>query len=305
MRVAVIGATGFIGRALVRELTDHGHAVIALTRRPESARGLFGEHRTSVMIERWDPAIQAPLSACDAVANLAGEKVSGRWTPAKKAEIKSSRVDGTRAVVEAIERMETRPQAFVCASAVGYYGDRGDEVLTEESPPGDDFLAEVCKEWEAEAKRVERLGVRSASVRVGIVMGRGGGALEEMEKPFRLGVGGKLGDGRQWVPWVHRADIAGIFRHAIEHPEISGPANGVAPEPVRNETLTGMLAQALRRPALLAVPGFALRLYLGEFADAVLGGQRVVPKVAQESGYRFRFPTLAAAFDDLYPKRAA
>jgi uncharacterized protein (TIGR01777 family) len=297
MKIAITGATGFIGRAVSRELAQQGHSILALTRRPEAVAGGLGPGVEAV---KWDAFSPAPLPPCDAVVHLAGESVAGRWTPAKKARIRDSRIQGTRALVDGIARMPEKPSVLVSASAVGYYGDRGDEILTESSPPGHDFLAEVCAGWEAEAERAESLSLRVARVRLGIVLGRDGGALPMMALPFRFGLGGRLGSGRQWVSWIHREDAVGLFLHALERAEVSGPVNASAPEPVTNADLTRALAKALRRPAILPVPGFALKLAVGEMAGSLLGGQRALPDAALKSGYTFRYPDLAVALDEIY-----
>lgn len=297
MRIAMTGATGFIGRALSEALAAKGHAVLALTRRPDAAKGDFG---AGVEVFGWDPGKPAPLPPCDAVVHLAGESVAGRWTTEKKRKIRDSRVQGTRSLVDSIARMDAKPSALVSASGIGYYGDRGEEVLTEAAPPGEDFLAQVCVEWEAEAQRAETLGLRVARVRLGVVLDEGGGALPLMALPIRLGVGGKLGSGRQWVAWIHRDDAVGLFRHALERDDLSGPVNACAPEPIRNAELTKELAKVLHRPAIVPVPAFALRLVVGEMAETLLGGQRALPKAVQETGYAFQYPTLRAALEEIY-----
>jgi uncharacterized protein (TIGR01777 family) len=290
MRVAVTGATGFVGRALCTELSRGGHRVLALTRDPKRAHALL----PGVEAIAWDAA-DTGLPTVDAVVNLAGESVAGRWSDAKKRKIRESRVSGTRRLVEAIARAEQRPAAFVSTSAVGYYGDRGEETLTEASGPGADFLAEVCRDWEAEAQRAAGLGLRVVVLRLGVVLDRDGGPLAQMLTPFRLGAGGPLGSGKQWFPWIHRADAAGLFRFALERSEVTGALNAVAPEQARNGEFARSLGRALHRPALLPAPALALRLLLGEFADTLLGSQRVLPERTQAAGYEYRFPQLDAA----------
>ena len=290
MRVAVTGATGFIGRELCAELVRDGHRVVALTRDPRRAQAAL----PGALVANWgDPA--AALPPVDGVVNLAGESVAGRWSEEKKRRLRESRIAGTRRLVEAIASAVERPTVLVSASAVGYYGDRGEETLTEASGPGRDFLAQLCQEWEAEAQSAEALGLRVARLRLGVVLDRDGGALSQMLTLFRLGAGGPLGSGRQWFPWVHRADVVGLCRFALETAEASGPINAVAPHLVRNSEFARALGQALHRPALAPAPAFALRLVLGEFAETLLGSQRVLPERAEALGYAFRFPQLAPA----------
>jgi uncharacterized protein len=296
MRILVTGATGFVGRRLVEEFHRQGHSLWALTRDPEAAR------RDLPLLEKaygWNPLQQVPpadaFSGVDAVVHLAGESVSGRWTEEKKQSIRDSRVLGTVNLVKTIVRLETRPQVMVSASAIGYYGDRGEEELTENSAPGDDFLAEVCQQWEKEAGKVEWGGVRSARVRTGIVLGPGGGALGAMLMPFRLGAGGPLGSGRQWWSWVHRDDLVALILHLIEHPDFSGSVNGTAPEPARQKDFAKVLGRVLWRPALLPAPAFALKIALGGFSTELLSSKRVLPKAALDLGFHFQYPQLEAA----------
>jgi uncharacterized protein len=290
MRVAMTGATGFIGRELCAALLRDGHQVVALTREPQRAQAVL----PGAEVAAWGDA-PAALPAVDAVVNLAGESVAGRWSEAKKRRMRDSRIAGTRRLVAAIEAAAARPAVLVSASAVGYYGDRGEEMLTEASSAGSDFLAQLCQDWEAEARRTEALGLRVALLRLGVVLDRNGGALAQMLTPFRLGAGGPLGSGRQWFPWAHRADVVGLFRFALEKPEATGAINAVAPQLVRQGEFAAALGQALRRPAFVPTPAFALRLLFGEFAETLLGGQRVLPERAEALGYSFRFPQLAPA----------
>ncbi len=296
MRILVTGATGFVGARLVEEFHRQGHALVALSRNPDGAK-----HRLPLLEQAysWDPLVELPpaeaFTGVDAVVHLAGESVVGRWTEEKKQAIRDSRVLGTANLVKTIVRLETRPQVMVSASAIGYYGDRGDEELTEESAPGDDFLAETCQQWEKEAGKVEWGGVRSARVRTGIVLGPGGGALQAMLTPFRLGAGGPLGSGRQWWSWVHRDDVVSLILYLIEHPDFSGSVNGTAPEPMRQKDFAKVLGRVLWRPALLPAPAFALKLVLGGFSTELLSSKRVLPKTAGELGFRFQYPHLEAA----------
>jgi len=302
MRALVTGATGFIGRALVREL----EAPVVLTRDLDRARRVLGP---GVEAYRWDPRAGPPpaeaLADVSQVFHLAGEPVAaGRWTHARKERILESRVRGTRSLVGALEALRQRPRVLVSASAVGYYGDRGEEILEETSPPGDGFLTEVTLAWEAEANRAATLGIRVVTPRIGIVLGLGGGALARMLLPFKLGLGGRLGDGRQWMPWVHLDDLVGLLRHGAAGSEIAGPMNAVSPAPVTNREFTKALATALGRPAIFPAPRAMLRLVFGEMALVLLASQRVLPRVALATGYQFRYPTLAEAFRALLGAKA-
>lgn len=292
MRALVTGATGFIGPRLVERL----ERPVVLSRNPQRASAELN----GIEAHGWDAEAGPPpadaLQGVEAVFHLAGDPVAaGRWTAAKKQRIRDSRVVGTRNMVQALAQLDAKPKVLVCASAVGIYGSRGDKELDESATPGDDFLADVCCAWEAEAQEAAKHGIRVANLRIGIVLGRGGGALSKMLTPFRLGLGGRLGDGKQWMPWVHVDDIAGLLLHAAAHDEIHGPINGVAPSPVTNREFTRILAAVLHRPAILPAPAFALRLALGEMSDLLLASQRVVPRVAQETGYEYRYTDLAAA----------
>jgi uncharacterized protein (TIGR01777 family) len=245
-----------------------------------------------------DPPAES-LEGSDAVVHLAGEPVAQRWNTAVKQRIRSSRVEGTRHLVKAISRLDRKPAVLVSGSAVGFYGSRGDEVLTEESAPGQGFLPQICEDWEQQAQQAGAEGVRVVCVRTGIVLGMEGGALPQMLPPFRLGVGGRLGSGRQWMPWIHIADIAGLIDFAVKTGSLQGPLNGCAPNPVTNEEFSRDLGQALHRPALLPVPEFSLKLLFGEMAGVMLASQRAVPKTALAHNYQFRFPQLPAALAQL------
>lgn len=295
MRALVTGATGFIGRRLVASLDRP----VVLSRRPEVARKVLGDVRAYA----WQPETGLPpaeaLEGVEAVFNFAGESVAGgRWSAERKNRIRASRVGGTRNLVAGLEAQKIRPRVLVSASAVGYYGSRGDEVLKEGAKPGDDFLAEVCAAWESEAGRASQLGVRVVTPRIGLVLGKGGGALERMLFPFKLGLGGRLGNGRHWVPWIHLDDLVNLFLHAANK-EISGALNAVGPAPVTNREFTRTLASALHRPAIFPVPEFALRLIFGELASVLLASQRVVPGVAEATNFRYRYPSLADALREI------
>jgi uncharacterized protein (TIGR01777 family) len=284
MNITVTGATGFIGRYLVKSLAGDGHSVRALSR---AAWNIFA----------GEPPAES-LRGADAVVHLAGAPVAQRWTRRAREEIRNGRVKGTHHLVTALSTLPQRPEVLVCASAIGIYGERGDEVLTEASPVASGFLADVCRDWEREAELAESLGMRVVKLRIGIALGRKGGALEKMLPPFRAFVGGKLGPGSQWMSWIHIADIVGLIRYALDHP-VSGVVNATAPNPVRNSEFARELGSALHRPAIFPVPAVALRALLGQMADVLLASQRVLPKAAETAGYRFTFPELGPALRDL------
>ncbi|HYA62533.1 MAG TPA: TIGR01777 family oxidoreductase [Candidatus Sulfotelmatobacter sp.] len=297
MKILVTGSTGLVGTALTGDLRREGHVVCRLVRPGTSTEGLRGTEGFDV---RWDPQtgdLGGAAVGADAVVNLAGAPIAeGRWTTERKKLLRTSRVDGTRALVYALAKMAARPRVLVSASAIGYYGNRGEEVLSEDSPPGTDFLGEIAKEWEAEAEKAEVLGTRVVRARFGVILAKNGGALPQMARPFRFGVGGRIGSGQQWMSWVTLDDVVAILRFALENGAVRGPLNVVAPQPVRNAEFTMALAKVLRRPALFPAPAFALRLALGEMADALLlSSQRVVPKELQRLGYRFLHPDVEAA----------
>jgi uncharacterized protein (TIGR01777 family) len=308
MRIMVTGATGFVGRPLCARLLQEGHSVVALTRNAERAQGVLGEEvRCLTWGSENDLEWQDAIGHVDTVVHLAGESVSGqRWTAEYKQKIRDSRILTTRALVEAIGRATPKPTALICASAVGYYGDRKDETLTEASPPGKDFLARTCQEWEAEACKAETPGLRVARMRIGIVLGRGGGALEQMlfplplpVSPFKLGLGGPIGSGLQWFPWIHLEDVVGLFAWAATTEGIGGAFNATAPNPVTNAEFVHAIGRILHRPTVAPMPAFLLKMALGEFAEALLGGQRALPIAAQQRGYRFRYERLEEALRPL------
>jgi len=300
MKILVTGSSGLVGTALVRALGRDGHMVCRLMR-PESAANNEVKDGFNVA---WNPATGELGGAAvgpDAVVNLAGASIAdGRWTAERKAVLRASRIDATRVLVEALAKMNVRPSVLVSASAIGIYGNRGDELLTEESKAGVDFLAELARDWEAEALKAEALGIRAVLARFGIILSREGGALAKMLLPFKLGAGGRLGSGQQWMSWVTLEDVVGILRMAIEKAAVRGAVNIVAPQPVRNAEFTKVLAKALHRPALFPAPAFALRLVLGEMADALLlSSQRVAPRAVEKTGYRFLHSDLSAALKSL------
>lgn len=304
MRVLMTGGTGVIGGAVAERLAASGHQLVILTRNPERA-GAGKPFLTAARRYRWNPEEAPPpreaFEGVDAVIHLAGEPVAaGRWTEEQKRRIRDSRVLGTRHLVEGMAAMkEARPPQLIAASAVGFYGDRGEELLDESSRPGTGYLSEVCQQWEAESMRAAVSGSRVVLLRIGVVLSPTGGALEKMLLPFKLGLGGRLGNGRQWFPWVHLVDIVGLIEFALNNQTISGPVNGVAPGIVTNEAFTRILAATLHRPVFLPVPEFALRLLTGEMAAVVLASQRVAPAVPLAGGYAFRFPSLESALRDL------
>jgi uncharacterized protein (TIGR01777 family) len=305
MKTLVIGATGLIGRSLCRSLAADGHTVAAVSRSLVKPKGLAISE-----IHQWDtqadPLPLAALSEVDAEVNLAGEPIDARrWSDQQKRRIRDSRVITTRNVVEGLRSVVRKPTVFVSGSAVGFYGDRGDEQLDEASAPGKGFMSELCEEWEREAERASELGIRVVQVRTGVVLSMEGGALKKMIAPFKLGLGGALGSGKQWFPWIHIDDIAGIFRHAILAESLTGPVNGVAPRPATNQEFTRELARALRRPAFLPVPEMALKALVGEMAEVLVGSQRVLPKAALASGYEFQYPQLGQALANLLGLKGA
>ena len=299
MNLTLTGASGFIGRRLMKLLVSNGHNLHVLSR--HAGTNLPPNVRLSVWDALSGPPPEAALRDADAVIHLAGEQVGQRWTPESKRRIRESRVQGTRNLVEAMSKLPDRPRAFICASAIGYYGSRGDEILTEASTPGSGFLPEVCLAWEREAGVAEQFGARVVRLRIGVVLGRHGGALARMLPPFRLGAGGRLASGRQWMSWIHLDDLCEVFRFAVEQP-VRGAMNGVAPDPVTNAEFTRALASALHRPAIFPVPAFALRALFGEMSEVLLSSQRVSPKGAEQGGFRFRYPQLGAALADLLSK---
>jgi uncharacterized protein (TIGR01777 family) len=301
-RVAVTGASGFVGRAVVQALAASGTTVVALGREAPSP-GL----PANVEFRRFDPGDSAPNPAafegCDAVIHLAGESVAGRWTEEKKRRIYESRVDGTRALVRSLAASARKPAVLVSASASGYYGDRGDEPLFETSPPGDDYLAGVCAAWEHEAATAEELGVRVVALRTAVVLGNGG-ALAQMLPPFRLGVGGPFGGGRQFMPWIHLDDLVSLYRFAVETDALRGPVNAVAPDFATSARFAQALGAAVGRPALLPAPKPALRLLLGEFAETLFASQLMLPAAAQAHGFTWRHPMLENALIDVVSPNA-
>ena len=296
MKILVTGSNGLVGTALVEELKRAGNTVVRLVR-PGSAST---SRQTEGFDVDWNPetgALGGAAVGADAVVNLAGASIAGaRWTEARKKLLRSSRVDTTDALVSALARMSIRPRVLISASAIGYYGNRGDEELTEDSAPGNDFLSVIAREWETSAMKAEAMGIRVVRARFGVILAKEGGALPRMARPFTFGVGGRLGSGRQWVSWITLADVVRILRLALEEGSVRGPVNVVSPQPVRNEELTKEIARVLHRPAIFAAPEFALKLALGEMAvSLLLASQRVLPARLEKLGYKFVHPELGSA----------
>jgi uncharacterized protein (TIGR01777 family) len=296
MKILVSGSHGLVGKALVRSLTDDGHEVVRLVRgKPSSDAGEIEWHPNQGTIDA------AELEGFDAVVHLAGENIaSGRWSSEKKRAIRESRVKGTSLLSQTLARLSSPPSVFLSASAIGYYGDRDEELLTESSPPGNDFLAGVCVEWENAARPAAEKGIRTACTRFGIILDKHEGALAKMLFPFRMGIGGRVGDGKQWMSWIALDDVVNGLRFLIADGSIDGPVNFVAPNPVTNAEFTKTLGRVLSRPTLFPIPAFGVRLAFGELADALLlSSQRVKPSVLENKGFRFSWPTLEPAMRNI------
>jgi hypothetical protein len=314
MKILISGSTGLVGSALVPRLLAGGHLVVRLVRpRPAGPQPATGREPAVARepVVSWDPADgtidAAALEGLDAVVHLAGESVvAGRWNEARKARIRGSRVDGTRLLSAALARLSRRPQVLVSASAIGYYGSRGEDVLREDSAPGTDFLSRVCREWEEATAPAAASGIRVVQARFGFILSPAGGGLKQMLPPFKMGAGGRLGDGRQYLSWVSIDDVTGAIEHGLTTTTLRGPVNVVAPNQVTNAEFTRTLARVLSRPAFLPMPAFAARLVFGEVADALLlASQRVEPARLKQSGYRFRHPDLEAALRRLLGRPGA
>jgi uncharacterized protein len=296
-RVLVSGVSGPIGASLLPSLESSGAVVTRLIR-----SGSDANNKSAAEIIRWDPAgpiDPQSVSGFDAVIHLAGESIIGRWTTEKKAKIRDSRVMGTKNLAQALARASVKPQVFICGSAIGFYGDRGEEVLNEQSSPATGFLPDVCRAWEAATQAAVDAGIRTVQVRTGVVLSPKGGALGKMLTPFKLGLGGRVGSGRQWMSWIDVQDWVGALHHILKTDLLQGPVNMVAPKPVTNAEFTKTLASVLRRPAIFPMPAFAVKLAFGEMGETVLlGSQRVEPAQLVTSGYPFRFATLSASLEN-------
>lgn len=300
-KIVLTGATGLIGRCLVREFFKLKYPVVAIVRNTPSAKLILPRQ---VEFVEWDfQSTDIELSLLEnaySVIHLAGAGVfAKRWSKSYKNEIYKSRVDSTKFLFDIFSKLENKPESFICSSAVGYYGNRGDEILTEESIPGSDFLAKVCIDWEKEASKVTDLGIRWASIRTGIVLSKQGGALKKMLLPYKLFIGGPLGSGEQWFPWIHFKDIVGIYLFAVENKNCTGPINAAAPENVTMKEFAKQLGKVLRRPSIFSVPEFMLKIVVGEAASDIVSSQRIKSDKIIKLGYKFKFPTLREALIDL------
>ncbi|ABM60977.1 TIGR01777 family oxidoreductase [Halorhodospira halophila] len=299
MRILITGGSGFVGKPLCARLHERGHELLVVSRNPERARGALPP-RTNVRPSVADFVDSQP----EAIINLAGESIAeGRWTEAKKQRLLDSRLTITQALVDLCGQLETPPKVMVSASAMGYYGDQGDREVTEETPPNPEFVHELCARWEETARQAESHGVRVALMRIGLVLDRDGGTLAKLLTPFRLGLGGPLGSGKQYMPWIHRTDLVRIILFLLDQEALAGPFNAGAPEPVTNAEFTRTLARHLHRPAFLPAPAPALRLAFGEMSRILLTGARMRPQRLQEAGFTFEYPTLDEALSEILRKR--
>ncbi|MDX2271276.1 MAG: TIGR01777 family oxidoreductase [Cyanobacteriota bacterium] len=305
MRIAVTGGSGFVGRQLVKSLLAEHHQVQVFTRNPPAAAQVLGTHPQMSLIA-YDPlkplTWSAHLEGIEAVVNLAGEPLAGtRWTPAKKAEIRRSRVEGTRCLVDALGSLQQKPAVMISSSAIGYYGSQQDDrERTESDPPAQDFLGQLSQDWESAAQRVQAFGIRLVILRTGIVLGPDGGALALMVTPFQLFIGGPIGSGQQWLSWIHRDDLVALIKFSLTHPEVAGVLNGTAPHPVQMKDFCQVLGQVIGRPSWIPVPALALEVLLGEAAQVVLTGQRVLPSRAAAAGFTFCYPDLPLALRNIF-----
>jgi len=299
MKIFITGSTGFIGRALVLRLQRDGHAVVVWVRDEERALNRLGANAVTLSVSCDAGELQRTLTECDAVVNLAGEQLIGRWTTARRAKLVESRVDLTRRLVDAVTLASRCPRVLVSGSAVGYYGNSNDELVTEDTAPANDFLGQLCRDWERAALRAETAGARVVLLRTGIVLGREGGALAKLLLPFRLGLGGPIGSGKQYMPWIHLHDEIEVIAKALEDDRYRGPINATAPNPVINREFGRALGRALHRPAVMPLPGFVLKAVMGEASGVLLGGQRAVPERLLELGFPFAFANIDEALRDI------
>ncbi len=305
MKVLITGATGFIGKRLARALSSDGHGLVILSRNPEQARSAFP---FPVAAFGWRPEREIPQAEAfigvDAVVHLAGEGIANRrWSASQKKKIHDSRILGTRHLIQMMKLLQDRPKTLVSASAVGYYGYHGDEELTEQSPSGTGFLAEVCRDWEKEAETALLDGLRLVKVRIGVALGPEGGMLKRLLPLFKLGLGGPVGLGKQWISWIHADDLARLILFALKNTALKGAVNGVAPNPVTNAQFSKALGKALRRPAFFIAPPFGIKLAFGEMAELILGSQRVKPQAALASGFQFAYPAIEGALAEICQKK--
>ncbi len=299
MKIVVTGATGMIGTVLTERLSNSHHSLVLLSRRPPAEN-----HAAKRQWQAWQPGVggewERAIDGADAVINLAGEPIAGkRWTAKQKEILRSSRIEGTKALVQAMAKAKVKAKLLISSSAVGYYGPHGDEALNEDSKPGDDFLARLCVDWETEARKAEAFGVRVCLLRTGIVLAKGEGALKKMVPPFKMFTGGPLGSGRQWMPWIHLDDEVGLIQFLVDNDSARGAFNGTAPNPVTMAEFSQTLAAVLNRPSWARVPPAVLALVVGEMAEMLLNGQRVIPEAAVKLGYQFKFPSLKPALESL------
>ena len=297
MKILLTGATGFVGRQTALYLRDQGHEVVVLTRDTQTAPVRLPVACSLFSWAGTGPPPQEAFAEIDAVVHLAGENIINRWTSSRKNKIVESRMESTRQLVAMMRQLGHPPKVFICASAIGFYGDRGDELLDESAETGQGFLSEVCRQWEEEARQAEDFGIRTVSLRIGVVLGHDGGALQPMLPPFRMGLGGKIGSGKQWMSWIHVRDLAGLILHAIETDAVKGPVNAVSPHPASNEVFTRTLTSVVKRPHLFAVPAFVLKIVMGEASQVLLASQRVTS--IKTAGYEFVFPDLKMALGDI------
>ena len=293
MNIGITGAGGFIAKRLIPLARERGHRIIGFSRNPAQAIPGCDETR------RFSLDAPPDITGCDAIIHLAGEPVFGLWTPKKRARIRDSRILGTRRIVDAILTAKNPPRILVSSSAIGFHGDTGENEANEDSPPGAGFLAEVCQSWETEALRAREKNIRVVLLRTSVVLGPRGGAMQPIYPAFRLGLGGNLGSGRQWMAWIHLHDEAALILHALDHAEIEGPIEAVAPHPCRNSEFTAALARTLHRPAFLHIPAFALKIALGDFSRELLDSKRIISKHLAPSGFKHRFPSLEDAFANI------
>jgi|TARA_B100000315_G_scaffold106157_1_gene97343 hypothetical protein len=301
MKVLVTGATGFIGKELLKHLSFEGYEINILTRNPKQERSKLV---VPCSVYHWNPEKESPdiksLKGVKAVIHLAGENIAnGRWTQKRKANIKNSRILSTQRLVEAIGKLEHKPDVLVSASGIGFYGGSGNKLLKEDIPPGTCYLAKVCKDWEEEVKKVQEFDVRAVSIRTGMVLGDEGGAIGKMLLPFRMGLGGRLGNGNQWMSWIHLIDLARMYIHAIKSPSIKGAYNAVSPNPISNSEFTNTLGKLLNRPTLLPIPSFVLRLLFGDMAQVLLASQKVSPEKILATGFLFKYESLNSALTQI------